>query len=133
MRAPPGVQILSISCSFWENLAKSYVGAPTGELAPPPWGNPRSATEDNGSMWCCMCSLVEILCVLEEEIGLVCWQLLHDMLATEIFGIQPTCELSLFSFWVNLLDISSICYKLRAFARNLSLWKSYLMPWRPKL
>ena len=24
-RASPGVQILSISCSFWENLAKSYV------------------------------------------------------------------------------------------------------------
>ena len=26
---PPRVQILSISCSFWENLAKSYVGAPS--------------------------------------------------------------------------------------------------------
>ena len=25
---PAGVQILSISCSFWENLKKSYVGAP---------------------------------------------------------------------------------------------------------
>ena len=25
----PGVQILSISCSFWENLAKSYVGVPS--------------------------------------------------------------------------------------------------------
>ena len=46
-RAPPlGVQILSISCSFWGNLAKSYVGAPPGELAPPPRGNPRSATAD---------------------------------------------------------------------------------------
>ena len=43
-RPPPGVQILSISCSFWENLAKSYVGAPPGELAPPPRGNPGSAT-----------------------------------------------------------------------------------------
>ena len=41
---PPGVQILSISCSFWEILAKSYVGAPPGELAPPPRGNPGSAT-----------------------------------------------------------------------------------------
>ena len=40
---PPGAQILSISCSFWENLAKTYVGAP-GELAPPPRGNPGSAT-----------------------------------------------------------------------------------------
>ena len=44
VRPPPGVQILSISCSFWGILAKSYVGAPPGELAPPPQGNPRSAT-----------------------------------------------------------------------------------------
>ena len=44
-RPPPlGVQILSISCSFWENLAKSYVGAPSEELAPPPRINPGSAT-----------------------------------------------------------------------------------------
>ena len=48
-------------------------------------------------MWCCMPSLVEILYCLDEEIGLICWQLMHDMYATEIFGIQPTCELSLFS------------------------------------
>ena len=40
----PGVQILSISCSFWEHLAKSYVGVPPGGLAPPPQGNPGSAT-----------------------------------------------------------------------------------------
>ena len=38
--ARPPVQILSISCSFWEILAKSYVGANFGELAPPPQGNP---------------------------------------------------------------------------------------------
>ena len=30
----PGVQILSISCSFWENSAKSYVGAPLGSWRP---------------------------------------------------------------------------------------------------
>ena len=44
-RVPPwgGSKILSISCSFWGNLAKSYVGAPP-ELAPPPRGNPGSAT-----------------------------------------------------------------------------------------
>ena len=73
-------------------------------------------------MWCCMPSLVEILCCLEEEIGLVCWQLLHDILAMEIFGIQPTCELSLFSFKLSEpMDISSICNKLRAFERNQSL------------
>ena len=44
-----------------------------------------------------MPSLVEILCILEEEIGLVCRQLLHDMHAMETFDIQPTCELSLLS------------------------------------
>ena len=37
-----------ILCSFWENLAKSYVGAPPGELAPPPQGNPGSATDHIG-------------------------------------------------------------------------------------
>ena len=31
---PPPVQILSISCSFWEILAKSYVGAPPGSWRP---------------------------------------------------------------------------------------------------
>ena len=30
----PPVQILSISCSFCENLAKSYVGAPRGVGVP---------------------------------------------------------------------------------------------------
>ena len=47
--------------------------------------------------------LVEILCCLDEEIGLLCWQLMHDMHAMEIFGIQATCELSLFSFKLNKL------------------------------
>ena len=50
-----------------------------------------------------MPSLVEILCCLEEKIGCICWQLLHDILAMEIFGIQPTCELSLFSFKLSKL------------------------------
>ena len=38
-----------------------------------------------------MCSLVEILCLLEEKFGLVCLQLPHDLHATEIFGVQPSC------------------------------------------
>ena len=50
-----------------------------------------------------MPSLVEILCCLDEEIGLVFWKLVHDMHDMEIFGIQPTCELSLFSFKVSKL------------------------------
>ena len=47
-------------------------------------------------MCCCMCSLVEILCLLEEKFGLVCFQLPHDLHATEIFGVQPSRKLSLF-------------------------------------
>ena len=40
-----GVKNLSISCTFWEILAKSYVApSPSRELAPSPWGNPGSAT-----------------------------------------------------------------------------------------
>ena len=43
--APSGGPILSVSCSFWENLAKSCVGGPPPqELAPPPRENPGSAT-----------------------------------------------------------------------------------------
>ena len=45
--------------------------------------------EDNRSMWRCMFSLVEILYVVEEKIG-------SDVQAMEFFGIQPTCEFSLF-------------------------------------
>ena len=39
-------KIFSISCSFSQNLAKSYVGVPPpGGLAPPPTGNPGSAPD----------------------------------------------------------------------------------------
>ena len=54
--------------------------------------------EDYRSLWCYMWSLIEILCGLEEKIGPVCMQLLHNVHATENFLIQPRCELSLFSF-----------------------------------
>ena len=54
-------------------------------------------------MCCCMCSLVEILCLLEEKFGLVCLQLPHDLHATETFDVQCTCELSLFSFKLSKL------------------------------
>ena len=50
--------------------------------------------EDNRLLWSYMGSLVEILCVLEEEIGHVCWQLQHDVHGKEIFLIQHTYELS---------------------------------------
>ena len=31
--------------------------------------------KDNGMLWSCMCSLIEILWVLKEKISLNCWQL----------------------------------------------------------
>ena len=54
-------------------------------------------------MCCCMCSLVEILCLLEEKFGLVCLQPPHVLHATETFDVQPTCKLSLFSFKLSKL------------------------------
>ena len=60
-------------------------------------------SEDIKLLWSYMCSLVEILRVLEDEIGLVCWQLPHEIHVMEIFWIQPTCELSLFSFKMSKL------------------------------
>ena len=41
--------------------------------------------EDCRSLWCYMWSVIEILCDLEEKIGPVCMQLLHNVHATEIF------------------------------------------------
>ena len=49
-RAPLGAQILSISCSFgkiWQNCMLAPAHPLPRELAPPPWGNPGSATELN--------------------------------------------------------------------------------------
>ena len=43
-RAPPGAQILSISWNFLAKFGKIVCWRPPGELAPPPRGNPGSAT-----------------------------------------------------------------------------------------
>ena len=45
--------------------------------------------KDNGMLWSCMCSLIEILRVLKEKISLNCWQLQHDVPVTEIFEFNP--------------------------------------------
>ena len=88
--------------------------------------------KDNGMLWSCMCSLIEILWVFEEKISLNCWQLQHDVPVTEIFEFNPPVNfLYLLSNWVNLLGIFTTCEKPRAFERNPSLWSSYLIPWRP--
>ena len=44
-----------------------------------------TVSEDIKVLWSYMCRLVEILHVLQDEIGLVCWQLLHEIRAMEIF------------------------------------------------
>ena len=50
--------------------------------------------KDNAMLWSCMCSLIEILCILKEKISIDCWQLQHDVPVTEFFEFNPTCELS---------------------------------------
>ena len=87
--------------------------------------------KDNGMLWSCMCSLIEILWVLEEKISLNCWQVQHDVPVTEIFEFNLHVNSLYFLWnWVKLLGIFTTCEKLRAFERNPSLWSSYLMSWR---
>ena len=85
--------------------------------------------ENKGILWPSMFSLIEILWVLEEKISLICWQLLHDVNATEIFEFNlPVNFLKFLSNGVNFLGIFICWEKLRAFERNTSFWNSYLMP-----
>ena len=66
-----------------------------------------------------MCSVVEILCVLEEKIGLVCWQLLHNLHATDILCFNLALKIFYFlSNSVKLLDIFNGIKKLRESERN---------------
>ena len=88
--------------------------------------------KDNGMLWSCMCSLIEILWVLEEKISLNCWQVQHDVAVTEIFEFNLHVNFLYFLWnWVNLLGIFTTCDKLRAFERNQNLENSCLMSWRP--
>ena len=84
--------------------------------------------KDNGMLWSCMCSLIEILWVLEEKISIDCWQLPHDVPVTEIFEFNlPVNFLYFLSNWVNLLGIFTACEKLRAIERNPSSWNNYFI------
>ena len=88
--------------------------------------------KDNGMLWSCMCSLIEILWVLKEKISLNCWQVQHDVPVTEIFEFNLHVNFLYFLWnWVNLLGIFTTCEKLRAFERNQNLENSCLMSWRP--
>ena len=46
-------EILSISCSFWGNFGTIVCWRPPGELAPPPRGNPGSATVISAYVFIC--------------------------------------------------------------------------------
>ena len=88
--------------------------------------------KDNGMLWSCMCSLIEILWVLKEKISLNCWQVQHNVPVTEIFEFNLHVNF-LYFLWnqVNLFGIFSTCEKLRAFERNQNLENSCLMSSRP--
>ena len=76
--------------------------------------------KDNGMLWSCMCSLIEILWVLKEKISLNCWQVQHDVPVTEIFEFNLHVNFLYFLWnWVNLLGIFTTCEKLRPF------WKKF--------
>ena len=44
----------------------------------------------------CLLELKSCVVLMRKLFVVVCWQLVHDMHAMEIFGIQPSCKLSLF-------------------------------------
>ena len=67
---------------------------------------------------------VEILCCLDEKIGLVCWQPVHDKHAMEIFGIQPFCKLSLF-----FMKMSELVWYFYYLWEAKSIWKKS-KPWK---
>ena len=75
--------------------------------------------KDNGMLWSCMCSLIEILWVLKEKMSLNCWQLQHDVPVTDIVGFNVHLNF-LYFLWnlVNLLVIFTTCEKLRAYDKK---------------
>ena len=66
--------------------------------------------KDNGMLWSCMCSLIEILWVLKEKISFNCWQLQHDVPVKEMFEFNLHVNFLYFLWnWVNLLGIFTTC------------------------
>ena len=55
---------------LWRDLLKTYFT----ELIQLKY-KPDIMDKDNGMLWSCMCSLIEIMWVLQEKISLNCWQL----------------------------------------------------------
>ena len=73
--------------------------------------------KDNGMLWSCMCSLIEILWVLEEKISLNCWQVQHDVPVTEIFEFNLPVN---FLFFMKMSELVWYFYYLW---EAKSIWK----------
>ena len=80
--------------------------------------------KDNGMLWSCMCSLIEILWVLEEKISLNCWQVQHDVPVTEIFEFN--LHVNFLYFFMKLSELVGHFYYLWG---AKSIWKK-LKPWK---
>ena len=65
-----------------------------------------------------MCSLIEILWVLEEKISLNCWQLQHDVPVTEIFEFN--LHVNFLYFFMKLGELVGYFYYLQ---EAKSIWK----------
>ena len=84
--------------------------------------------EDHMLIWCYMHNFVEILCLFEGKFA--CWQLLHNLHATNIFWFNFAGNFLYFlSISLDFLGIFHGIKKLRTFERNPCFWDSYLMPW----
>ena len=117
-RLPP-VQILSISCNFWENLSKSYVGAPleswhptSGKSwirhwQPPLSGALTSKPNVNGPLEVYFCNSVCLVC--EYQVSRCCsfqlmsyfiLKLLQGYVDLSVISLEPLILKSLLS-WVS--------------------------------
>ena len=66
--------------------------------------------KDNGMLWSCMCSRIEILWVCEEKISLNCWQVQHDVPVTENFEFNLPVNFLYFS--IKLSELVGYFYYL---------------------
>ena len=80
--------------------------------------------KDNGMLWSCMSSLIEILWVLKEKISLNCWQVQHDVPVTEIFEFNLHVNF-LYFLWnrVNLLGIFTTSVEAKSIWKKSKPWK----------
>ena len=131
---PPGAQILSISCSFWK-IWQNRMLAPPGELAPPPRGNPGSATGISGSngaigtrppdqflsFSCCFLqksSQIMDFCPKLRVVAAI-WEILDPSLIFIVKKLQILYKNMKYSFLRLRLVTKWICYSCYLICRNV--------------